>query len=314
MDSAGQIDVVDVCDMPDPSFVVLHPALPLAYVVNETPTGHGGVSAVAIGDRLEPRQRIDSQGELPCHLALLGGTRALVLAHYGCGTISVLELDTRGAIAPARTWRHAGASVHPRRQRSAHPHCVLVGASGDLHVTDLGQDCVVRYAGAGLAEVSRCAIHAGAGPRHLCLDETNGVGWVSNELDNTVSRLKIESDGSLRELDWVSTLPADFSGRSAVSEIAVHPSGRWLYVGNRGHDSIACYSIGELGRLTLDGTVPARGRHPRHFALTSDGAAMLVANRDSDNLAPFRIDASGRPEPLAEPFTGIPAPACVRWL
>ena len=129
-----------------------------------------------------------------------------------------------------------------------------------------------------------------------------------------MSRLAIESDGSLRELDWVSTLPVDFTGRSAVSEIAVHPSGRWLYVGNRGHDSIACYSIGELGRLTFDGTVPTRGRHPRHFALTSDGAAMLVANRDSDNLVPFRIDASGRPEPLAEPFTGVPAPACIRWL
>ena len=150
MDSAGRIDIVDVCDMPDPSFVVLHPALPLAYVVNETPTGHGGVSAVAISDRLEPRQRVDSEGELPCHLALLGA-RALVVAHYGCGTIGVFELDAHGAIAATpRTWRHAGASVHPRRQGSAHPHCVLVGASGDFHVTDLGQDCVVRYAGTGL--------------------------------------------------------------------------------------------------------------------------------------------------------------------
>ncbi len=200
MDSAGRIDIVDVCDMPDPSFVVLHPALPLAYVVNETPTGHGGVSAVAIGDRLEPQQRVDSEGELPCHLALLGA-RALVVAHYGCGTIGVFELDAHGAIAATpRTRRHAGASVHPRRQGSAHPHCVIVGASGDFHVTDLGQDCVVRYAGTGLEDVSRCAIHAGAGPRHLCLDETNGFGWLATSSTTRCRGSAIGSDGSLREL------------------------------------------------------------------------------------------------------------------
>ena len=315
MDPSGRIDVVDACEMADPSFVVLHPTLPLAYVVNETPTGHGCVSAVAIGDRLEPRQRVDSEGELPCHLAVLDGGIGLAVAHYGCGTIGVFELDARGAIAaPARTWRHVGASVHPRRQSSAHPHNVLVDASGDVHVADLGQDCVVRYTGAGWEEASRCAIHAGAGPRHLCLDETHGVGWLSNELDNTVSRLAIEADRSLRELDWIGTLPAGFTGRSAVSEIARHPGGHWLYVGNRGHDSIAWYSIGEAGRLTFNGTVPALGRHPRHFVVSADGTAMLVANRDSDNLVAFRIGTSGRPEPLAEPFTGVPAPACIAWL
>ena len=80
MDPSGRIDVVDACEMADPSFVVLHPTLPLAYVVNETPTGHGCVSAVAIGDRLEPRQRVDSEGELPCHLAVLDGGIGLAVA------------------------------------------------------------------------------------------------------------------------------------------------------------------------------------------------------------------------------------------
>ena len=315
MQPSGAIGVIDVCEMTDPSFVVLHPALPLAYVVNETPTGHGCVSVVAVdGDRLEQRQCVDSEGELPCHLALLDGARALAVAHYGCGTIAVFELDARGALtAGARTWRHSGASTHPRRQASAHPHYVLVGERG-MYVTDLGQDCVVQYVGNALREASRCAIHAGAGPRHLCLDAANGVGWLANELDNTVSRLSIGGDGALREVDWVGTLPSDFTGRSAVSEIARHPNGRWLYVGNRGHDSIAWYSIGEGGRLAFNGTVPTQGRHPRHFALTADGAALLVANRDSDNLVAFRIGSSGIPEALAEPFTGVPAPVCIRWL
>ena len=301
--------------MADPSFVVLHPRLPLAYAVNETPTDHGAVSVVAIdGDRLVARQRVDSEGHLPCHLALLDDARRLAVAHYGCGTIAVFDLDADGALTEgAQTWRHSGASTHPRRQASAHPHYVLVGERG-VYVTDLGQDCVVQYAGGTSVEASRCAIHAGAGPRHLCVDAANGVGWLANELDNTVSRLAIAADGSMREVDWISTLPSDFTGRSAVSEIARHPNGRWLYVGNRGHDSIAWYTVEMEGRLTFNGTVSTQGRHPRHFSLTADGTAMLVANRDSDNLVPFRIGAGGEPEPLAEPFAGVPAPVCVRWL
>ena len=100
-----------------------------------------------------------------------------------------------------------------------------------------------------------------------------------------------------------------------VSEIARHPNGRWLYVGNRGHDSIAWYSIDRTGALDLRGTVATQGRHPRHFALTGDGGALMVANRDSDNLVCFAIDsATGEPSVAAEPFGGVPTPTCVRWL
>ncbi len=314
MDANGDIDVLAECQTPDPSFVVLHPRLPLAYVVNETPAAPGGVALIDVGrDHLIERQRISSEGHAPCHLALLGDT-ALAVAHYGCGTISVFKLDRRGRFSGAsQTWRHHGASVNPRRQTSAHPHYVLVGEHS-IYVTDLGQDCIVQYAGRPLAERSRCAIHPGAGPRHLCFGESN-AGWLSNELDNTVSRLRVAADGSLHEVGWRSTLPEEFAGRSAVSEIARHPNGRWLYIGNRGHDSIAWYAIGAGGELDLRGTVATLGRHPRHFALTQQGDAMLVANRDSDNLVAFRIDPqSGRPNLLAAPFEGIAAPVCVRWL
>jgi 6-phosphogluconolactonase len=316
MNAVGHIEVLDASAMPDPSFVVVHPRLPLAYVVNETPTGHGEVSLIAIDDdRLQLREHVPSVGELPCHLALAANAQTLVVAHYGCGTVGVFELNAQGGFkGVTHSRRHEGASIHPRRQVSAHPHCVVVGTQG-VYVTDLGQDCIVQYRGTGLVETSRCAIHAGAGPRHLCLDEGRGVGWLSNELDNSVSRLRVAADGSLHELDWISTLPDGFTGRSAVSEIARHPNGRWLYVANRGHDSLAWYAIGAAGALRFQGTVATQGHHPRHFALTPDGGALLVANRDADNLVAFLIDAaSGRPIPSGTPFTGIPAPVCVRWL
>ena len=311
----GRIDVLGACKTDAPSFVVLHSRLPLAYVVNELPNRDGGVSVIALErDRMTVRQRVGSGGGAPCHLALLDDARTLAVAHYNGGTVAWFEVDQNGRVAKLpRLTRHAGASVHPQRQASAHPHCTVVGGDS-LYVADLGMDAVVQYDVATRRERSRCPIHAGAGPRHLCLDVAAGGGWLANELDNTVSRLSIDRDGRLREVDWIRTLPADFDGRSWVSEVARHPNGATLYVGNRGHDSIAWFSIGAAGVLRFEGTVPTRGRHPRHFALTPDGATMVVANRDSDSLAVYGIDARGRPVPVGEPFGGVPAPVCVRWL
>jgi 6-phosphogluconolactonase len=320
-DPTGRIDVLDVCLLDNPSFVVVHPRLPVAYAVNEIAGRNGGVSVVEIeGDRLRARQRTDSLGQLPCHLALLEDARALAVVHYGCGTVVLFQLDHGGALTGAhRSVRHAGASVDRRRQASAHPHCVVI-CGDSAYVTDLGQDCVVQYRADSLAERSRCAIHAGAGPRHLVLDASRNVGWVGNELDNTVSRLAIEADGSLREVDCFGVLP-EVIGRSAISEIALHPNGRWLYVGNRGHDSIWWCGVlpdGALGRggpLGRGGAVATQGAHPRHFALTPGGGALLVANRDSDSLVSFAVDPdSGELIPLAEPFCDVPRPVCVRWL
>jgi len=309
----GRIEVRAVCATDDPSFVVSHPRLPLAYAVNELPQRDGGVSVIALdGDRMTVRQRVGSGGGAPCHLALLDDARILAVALYVGGSVAWFDVEANGRVAtPPRLTQHVGASIHPRRQASAHPHCTVVGGDS-LYVADLGMDQVVQYDIATRHERSRCPIHTGAGPRHLCLDVAAGRGWLANEIDNTVSRLAIDGDGRLRELDWVPTLPADFDGRSYVSEIARCDA--TLYVGNRGHDSIAWFSIGAEGALNLEGTVPTRGRHPRHFALTPDGSTMVVANRDSDSLAVYDLDAHGKPVAIGEPFGGVPAPVCVRWL
>ena len=311
----GRIDVRDVCETDDPSFVVLHPRLPLAYVVNEVPNRDGAVSAIALdGDRMAVRQRVETGGGAPCHLTLVNDAGTLAVAQYNGATVAWFDVGADGRIAPSpRLTRHTGASVHPKRQTSPHPHCTVV-SGGSVYVADLGLDCVVQYDRETKAELSRCPIHAGAGPRHLYLDVAAGCGWLANEIDNTVSRLTIDRDGRLHEVDWISTLPTDFSGRGYVSEIARHPNDATLYVGNRGHDSIAWFSIGAGGALRFEGTVPTRGAHPRHFALTPDGAMLIVANRDSDSLTVYDVDARGRPAPLGPPFTGVPAPVCVRWL
>jgi len=312
----GAIDVLDVCACGDPSFVVLHPDRPLAYAVNERPAGEGGVSVIGLGDAaLTLEATIASHGRLPCHLAVLPGATQLAVVHYGCGTVTVFDLDRDGAPITPQVWQHDGGTGRSRRQAHAHPHCVVAHGSR-LYVTDLGADRIAVYERRRhWVECSTCAIHAGAGPRHLCLDGAAGIAWLSNELDNTVSRLALDADGGLREIDWTGSLPADFAGTSAISEIARHPSGRWLYVGNRGHDSIARFAIDARGGLAFVDAVPSRGRHPRHFAITPDGERLLVANRDSDSLSVYAIDQrDGSLEPLAEPSTAVPAPVCICWL
>src|SRR5207302_7872489 len=120
--------------------------------------------------------------------------------------------------------------------------------------------------------------------------------------------------GSLREIETASTLPKDFAGASDTAEIEVHPSGKFLYGSNRGHDSIAVFAIdGKTGTLTPVEHVPTEGKTPRSFAIDPAGSYLLVANQDSDNLVVFRIDArTGRLTPVSK-APDVPSPACVTF-
>jgi 6-phosphogluconolactonase len=338
----GRIEVRGVVACDDPSFVVLHPHLPLAYAVNERSVAPGGLTVIALGEggAGTPVVRLEAPlaGELPCHLAVLPDGSGLVVVHFRCATVQWLGLDVHGLPDGRTAWvRHAGSGPHPRRQAAAHAHCVLALGGEldvtDLYVADLGMDAVVHYRvrapaagrddgadGWTLVEQSRLAVHAGAGPRHLCAAADGRTLWLCNEIDNSVSTLRRLPDGSLREEDWTHALPAGEAGRSATSEIALHPSGRWLYVGNRGHDSIVRFELDERGTPRSPVWVPCGGAHPRHFALAPAGDLLLVANRDSDVLQAFAVDArdgtlAARAVQLQDGSGGVvPNPACVRWL
>ncbi len=322
----GRVEVQDVVASVDPSFVVLHPRWPLAYVVNETAEAPGGLQVISL-DRDRPPQVVATlalAGHLPCHLAVLPDGSGLVVAHYGCGRVQWLGLGDDG-LPDGRSCvvQHAGSGPHPRRQSTAHAHCVLVLAD-DIYVADLGQDAVLHYRlavdGDGAMQFvaqSRCSVHAGAGPRHLCASADGGRIYLSNELENTVSLLERGGSGGLSERTWCGTLPpaAGERVRSATSEIVLHPNQRWLYVGNRGHDSIVCCELQANGSPVARAWTPSGGGHPRHFALSADGAWLLAANRDGASLQLFSVAAaSGALAAVGVPSTAVPVPVCVCWL
>jgi 6-phosphogluconolactonase len=158
-------------------------------------------------------------------------------------------------------------------------------------------------------------IAPGSGPRHFAFHPDGRHAYVINELGNTVTALNYDPDkGALTELQTVTTLPKGFQGMSYTAEVVVHPSGKFLYGSNRGHDSIAIFAIGDDGRLTPVGHQGEGIKTPRNFAVDPTGAYLLVGNQDGNSIAVFRIDAkTGQLEPAGKPVEA-PVPVCLRMI
>lgn len=316
----------------NPSFLAIHPTRRYLYCVNEIAgtdgKGSGAVSAFAI-DRasgaLALLNQQPAQGTSPCHLAIEPLGRCLLVANYGSGSVCVLPILEDGALGPIADFvQHEGSSVNPQRQQSPHPHSVNIAPSGRLvYVPDLGLDKVMIYE----LDAIQCKLKpyheqpwartkSGAGPRHLAFHPSGRLIFVANELDSTVTVFAVdEHKGTLREVQTISALPEDFHDKSWCADIHVHPSGRVVYVSNRGHDSIAVFRIDEgHGTITPIEYVSTRGKFPRNFALDPAGRFLVAANQNSDDMFVFHVDAkSGKLTPVGERIE-VGTPVCVKFL
>ena len=313
-----------------PSFLALHPSRKFLYAVNETGDGpddpSGGVSAFAVDPAtgaLTFLNRRPSEGAAPCHITIDKGGRHALVANYWGGTVAVLPIGADGRLGPATAVvRHSGRGVKPQ-QAHPHPHSVNLDAANRFAlVADLGIDKIVPYrfdAAAGLLErhdAGAGALPAGAGPRHLAFSPSGRQAYVIDELDSTITRMDYDAEaGALTAVQTISTLPAGHTGNNSTAEVVVHPDGKLLYGSNRGHDTIAIFTIdGKTGALTSAGHQPTGGRNPRNFAIDPTGAYLLAANQDSDSIAVFRIDrARGRLTPVGTPAR-VPRPVCLRMI
>ena len=135
---------------------------------------------------------------------------------------------------------------------------------------------------------------AGEGPRHFTFHPSNKFVYVNNELGNTVTVYDLASDGSLTPKQTESALPEGWAGETHTADIHVSPDGKFLYCSNRGHDSLAIFSIGQsTGRITHIGNESTRGKTPRNFAITPDGQFLLAENQDSGNIVTFKRESDG---------------------
>jgi 6-phosphogluconolactonase len=318
-------------ETPSPTFLALDEKRRLLFAANEVDTYQGravgAVSSFSIdakSGKLTQLSQQSSMGPGPCQLVLDKSGKYLLVANYAGGSVAVLPVSGDGKIGPATcSIQHKGKGADPKRQAGPHAHCVTLDPSNKIaFVCDLGLDKVIAYRfdaehGTLTAdEALTISTKPGAGPRHLVFRPDGKYAYVVNEINSTVTGYAYDAtSGKLTELQTESTLPAYFDGPNTAAEIAVHPSGKWLYVSNRGNETVVLFDIDrDTGKITYTEEQNTGGKKPRHFSLQPNAKHMVIANQGSDNLLVTRVDdTNGRLKPSGI-FSEAPSPTCAVFL
>ena len=315
----------------NPSFLAIHPSGEYLYAVGELGQfggkRSGAVSAFRVDRQTGTLDLLNQQpsgGAGACHLVVAGTGKNVLVANYGGGSIAVLPIRDDGRLKEATAFvQHEGSSVNPRRQRGPHAHSINVDpANRFVFVADLGLDKVLVYrldATKGTLapnDPAWASVKPGAGPRHFAFHPSGRSAYVINELQSTVTAFAYDAQqGILSEQQTISTLPSGFTENNSTAEVQVHPSGKFLYGSNRGHDSIAVFSIdAATGRLTPVEHESTQGKTPRNFGIDPTGTFLLAANQNSHTIVVFRIDqVTGALTPTGRKVE-VPSPVCVKMI
>jgi len=310
--ATGEFSLVQQVPSANPSFVALDPTQRFLYVVNEIDDYQGQKAGSAEAYAINPNSgtiallnRQSVMGTIPAHLAVDPTGKYLIVANYMGGNFVYLPIEADGRLGPvAGTFANKGSGPNRERQEGPHPHEIVFDPAGRFFATaDLGVDKVqiLRLEGGDLVLVSEASMAPGAGPRHVVFHHGGRILYVINELNATITALEYDPDsGHLgRQLQTISTEPAGYTGPHSAAEIAIHPSGKFLYASNRGHNSIAEFRIDPMsGLLSPIGHTTSGINFPRNFAIDPSGAWLYVANQKGDDIVQFRIDqATGRLAP-----------------
>lgn len=315
----------------NPSFVALHPNGHFLYAVNEVGKykgpNSGGVSAFSIdhaSGKLTFLNEVATRGADPCYITVDKTGKYVLVANYTGGSVAVFPVQADGKLGEATAFvQHTGKGTIPERQEGPHAHSIDLSADNRFaFVDDLGLDELLVYKfdeGKGTLTPNDppfTKIDAGSGPRHFVLRPDGKFAYVISEMGHTVTVFSSDAaSGKMQVLQTITTLPKDFTGRNDDAEIAVHPSGKFLYASNRGDDSIAIYAIDQSkGTLTQVGIVHTGGKEPRSFEIDPTGALLFAENEKSNNIVVFRIDAkTGNLTPTGQTFDVV-EPVCVKFL
>jgi 6-phosphogluconolactonase len=344
--ASGQVTSLGLAAETDsPSFLAVHPTKKFLYAVNELPPAEAGgpegaVTAFAIdaaSGKLTQISRSKSGGRAPAHLLVDPTGTWVVVGNYGTGpgnegtSVAVFAIGADGTLGatPTTFVPHAPrpkrldpAAPPPKNGNNpvSHPHCVLLSADQKfLFVAEKGWDQVVVYkwnpATGALTLNDPPAGESGpnTGPRHMALSKDGKFLYCCLEQGRGVNAYAYDAaTGTLTLLQTLSTLPADARPAGSTAEIEVHPDGKYLYVSNRGHNSLALFAIDpSKGTLTLEGHFPTGGGGPRHFAIDPTGAWVITENQQANLSVVQKIDrATGALTPT-DVTLDTPAPVCL---
>ena len=313
-----------------PSFLAVYSSAHFLYAVNEIKNFNGlpsgAVSSFAIDSatgKLSLLNQVSSRGGGPAHIILDQTEKHAFVSNYKGGSMAVLPVLEDGRLGEASAFvQNTGSSVNKKRQEGPHAHAVAMSCDNRFALlANLGLDQLIAYPfdstnGMLGQEPNVTKTNPGSGPRHVVFDHIGKFLYVINELQSSVTTYSYDSiHGALHDSGTISTLPQGFAASNDAGEIAIHPSGKFIYASNRGHDSIAVFSIDPAkGTLTNIEFIPTRGKTPRNFAIDPTGLWLIAANQESDDIVVFRIDGkTGRLVPTGQSLH-VPSPACVTFV
>jgi 6-phosphogluconolactonase len=318
-------------ETPDPSWLVIHPNGKWAFAANESGK-QSTISAFSV-DAKSAKMTLLNQllalGEDPCYLSFDKTGKYLFVANYTSGNVVVFPILPDGKLGEHTSVVRDAGVLGPNKERQEAPHAHWVSTSG-WGVADLGLDQVIFYdfdpAKGSLIKRRAASVRhpfaqdslqlkPGTGPRHVAITSCRKFQqciYVLGELDSTVTMFMSTIEGVFNPIQKISTLPAEFTGRNDAAEITLHPSGKWLFASNRGHDSIAVFAIDQEERtLTPAGDYSTGGKEPRHFAIDPTGQFLLAENQNSNSIVVFRIDPATGALSQISATEGVPSPVCL---
>lgn len=329
--AAGKLSAPELAaETKSPSFLAIHPSGKFLYAVGEVAEFQGkkagSISALRI-DRMSGKlTALNSQtsgGDGPCHLVVDREGKYVLAANYGGGSVTAIAIKPDGSLGEVTAFvQHEGKSVNPQRQEKPHGHSINVDKENRFAVAaDLGLDklLVYRLGQDGKLEPNDppfASVKPGAGPRHFAFDPKGERAYVINEMACTVTAFDWDGKkGTLKETQTTSTLPPGEEVKRGFStaEVQAHPSGKFVYGSNRGHDSIVVYRV-EDGELKYVENEPTQGKTPRNFGIDPSGKWLLAANQNSDSVVVFAIDEKTGALTATGSKIEAPTPVCVKFL
>ncbi|MBX2886621.1 MAG: lactonase family protein [Granulosicoccus sp.] len=332
----GKLIPRDVTESLNPAVLIPHSNGTMMYAIVETIQNQGEVLQYSIGGdaSLALQSSFKASGKSTCYLALSPQKDVAIVINYWDAIIDVVDVDEEGKLGDVRQsfkqlyrqegeWRQVEYREDHWENRQVGPHAHCAHFWNDwVFIPDLGENAIFQYrydpAVKKLESDTLIKFEPGSGPRHMAMHPKLDICYVSNELFNTVCVAKLDASEPEKKkerlvpIQYESTLE-NREQTSYVSEIKLSPDSRFLYVSNRGDNSLAIFKVLEDGKLERISVVPTGGKFPRHFAITPCGNAVIVANQDSSRLTLFSRDCeSGLLEATGADYE-LPAPNYIRF-
>jgi 6-phosphogluconolactonase len=327
----GALTLVEAQPLVDPSWVALDASLSHLYVTSEVTTFNGtpntgGITAYSINPttgRLTFINNGITRGSIPAHVIVDPSGKYALVANYIGANFTVIPIQSNGGVGTATdVFAVTGKGPNTARQEAPHPHQILPDPAGKyIYGPDLGTDKVWSWtldAGGHLIpnpNLDADLVASGSGPRHMSFHPSGNFAYVIDEMVSSVTAFKVDKTaGTFTWIQTISTLPDNFTGESSTAEIIVHPSGKWVYGSNRGHNTIVSFRIDQAtGKLKVINWTSTRGEIPRGFNIDPSGRLMLVGNQNSDSIVAFRINQNSGRLHATGAVTHTPVPVSIAF-